>query len=367
MSTDVFISYRRHGASTLANILHKMLKEKGLNVFFDSAVIEAGASFGDQILTPLKEAKNFLLLVSPGFFDRCKEPNDWVTKEIANAITPLAGEEKKTILLALVNGFKKEHLPKSTELPEEIAAITAYEAIELNERNFDVEFNRLIQAIQIERHDRLVNAFIDSHDPEDETHVGWIAGTLLRYTKDGKKDGKNAITICGAEIKKRWGGEITHLELESYDFAFIQSLCEKLGIKPYGRTEHMIKCITAWINKNEKGWTPNEIDANTDFRDISYEIFKTTLDTISKDRLIEICRTAEIAFDGRSAEDMRNKIHDAIDLDIEQELSLLDSMAVRKISDKTINSKVKKKEFLIQILTKCYETNSIVDEAEWTS
>ena len=67
-------------------------------------------------------------------------------------------------------------LPKS--IPSDISEIINYEAIELDERNFKEEFNRLVGSIKIARRDRLINAFINAHDEDNDDHVLWIATTL---------------------------------------------------------------------------------------------------------------------------------------------------------------------------------------------
>lgn len=81
----VFISYRRDGGSYIARSVFQSLRERGWNCFFDIVSINAG-KFGEIILNEISERENFILVIAPGTMERCNEPNDWLRREIEEAL-----------------------------------------------------------------------------------------------------------------------------------------------------------------------------------------------------------------------------------------------------------------------------------------
>ena len=96
---DVFISYRRDGGDMTAMYFYQALKERGYNVFYDLEVLRAG-KFNEALLSSIDSCKDFVLILSPGALDRCNDENDWVRKEIAEAL-----RTKKNIIPVMLKGF----------------------------------------------------------------------------------------------------------------------------------------------------------------------------------------------------------------------------------------------------------------------
>ncbi|MCM1152653.1 MAG: SUMF1/EgtB/PvdO family nonheme iron enzyme [Muribaculum sp.] len=82
---DIFISYRRDGGAQYARILQLMLNQRGYKVFLDYNELTDG-KFGDHIQQAIKDARIFMLILSKGALDRCKNEGDWVRREILLAI-----------------------------------------------------------------------------------------------------------------------------------------------------------------------------------------------------------------------------------------------------------------------------------------
>lgn len=85
---DVFISYRRDGGSELASLLQVYLKFKKYKVFFDVKSLKAG-NFGENLMLNVRQAKNFILILSPNSLNRCNDDEndkDWLREEIAEAV-----------------------------------------------------------------------------------------------------------------------------------------------------------------------------------------------------------------------------------------------------------------------------------------
>ena len=81
----VFISYRRDAVGKLfARLLNDALTHRGYDVFLDVDSIDAG-KWADQILTQVPVRSHFLILLTPGAFDRCVNDDDWVRREFETA------------------------------------------------------------------------------------------------------------------------------------------------------------------------------------------------------------------------------------------------------------------------------------------
>lgn len=79
---DVFISYRRSNGSNLASLLKVYLQLNGKCVFLDVDGLKAG-KFDINILKSIRQAKNFILVLTKSALDRCMgdhERKDWLHK-----------------------------------------------------------------------------------------------------------------------------------------------------------------------------------------------------------------------------------------------------------------------------------------------
>ena len=77
---DVFVSYRRSNGSQLASLLKVHLQLRGFSVFIDVERLEAG-KFDNNLLQSIKQAKHFLLVLTPQALERCVQDadgKDWV-------------------------------------------------------------------------------------------------------------------------------------------------------------------------------------------------------------------------------------------------------------------------------------------------
>lgn len=109
MAYDIFISYRRKGAGAgVAGELQAKLENLGYKVFLDVDEIGSGR-FPEQIERAIAECKDFILVLSPGTLDRCVEEEDWVRREIIQALT-----QNKNIIGVGLPGFL---MPEAESLP----------------------------------------------------------------------------------------------------------------------------------------------------------------------------------------------------------------------------------------------------------
>ncbi|XP_070141698.1 NAD(+) hydrolase sarm1 isoform X6 [Drosophila kikkawai] len=85
---DVFVSYRRSNGSQLASLLKVHLQLRGFSVFIDVERLEAG-KFDNGLLNSIRQAKNFVLVLTPEALHRCindEDCKDWVHREIVAAL-----------------------------------------------------------------------------------------------------------------------------------------------------------------------------------------------------------------------------------------------------------------------------------------
>jgi Flp pilus assembly protein TadD len=94
----VFISYRRANLPW-ALFIYQNLTMHGYDVFFDYLSIDSG-NFERVIIDNIKARAHFLIILTPSALERCKEPSDWLRREIETAI-----EEKRNIVPLMMESF----------------------------------------------------------------------------------------------------------------------------------------------------------------------------------------------------------------------------------------------------------------------
>ena len=139
VSNGVFISYRRRGGSEVAQVLKEFLTTEGFDVFLDVVKLRA-RQFDKQLLDQIERHPNFLFIHSKGAFSRCKEPKDWVRKELACAL-----KSKRRIIPILLKGAS---FPKPGSLPRILAEFEQHRLRALRhffktrKKNFESRFAR---------------------------------------------------------------------------------------------------------------------------------------------------------------------------------------------------------------------------------
>lgn len=95
----VFISYRRTNVPWALSI-YQDLTSHGYDVFFDYQNIDSGI-FERVIIENIKARAHFLVILTPSALERCKDPNDWLRREIETAI-----DEKRNIVPLMLETFE---------------------------------------------------------------------------------------------------------------------------------------------------------------------------------------------------------------------------------------------------------------------
>jgi hypothetical protein len=116
---SVFLSYRRDSGAEIARLLQTFLEQRGFRVFLDVDQLGAG-HFDKQLLNEIHDCDYFLLVCARGCLDRCSSEDDWIRREIAQAILC-----RRQIIPIFLPGFS---WPARSSLPLEIADIVEYNA-----------------------------------------------------------------------------------------------------------------------------------------------------------------------------------------------------------------------------------------------
>ncbi|MCL2282465.1 MAG: TIR domain-containing protein [Fibromonadales bacterium] len=143
---DIFISYRRKGGYDMAKLLYDRLRLDGYSVSFDIDTLEKG-NFDNELENRVLDCEDFLLVMSPGVFDRFYDPkidpkSDWVRQEIICAL-----EENKNIVPLVLDGFVFPETP----LPGDVRDISRKNAIDLNPKHFEAAYAKMKLAFLVSK------------------------------------------------------------------------------------------------------------------------------------------------------------------------------------------------------------------------
>lgn len=212
---DVFISYRRSDGSCRAKLLEKYLTDMGYSVFLDLNLRESGR-LPEILRNAIKSSKNFILLVTPGVFDkRIHEKEDWVAGEIATALN--SHNRKRIEILPLSMGGDII-IPKKEELPQGIWGIETFHVFDVNLIDEDQECRRRLKSFSANLVNTVVSgkySKIGSADPDeykrlmvqiensagfDKEHIDYV----LKKLKAGRKE----ISILDVGCERGYGGKL---------------------------------------------------------------------------------------------------------------------------------------------------------------
>jgi len=168
---DVFISYRRETGAAEARLLRSELTKRGVSVFLDVADLRKGF-FDEALLRYIAETPSFLVVLTPHALDRCSDPDDWLRREIREAV-----QSGKDIIPVLMPGFT---FPR--EMPDDIRAAARHQGLSYSHEYFDDMLDRIIEHVEAERAEAQRKA-----EQAVERAGGPSPGTVRLNRKDGLK------------------------------------------------------------------------------------------------------------------------------------------------------------------------------------
>lgn len=137
---DAFVSYRRDNGFLMAQIIHDRLKDLGLRCFLDLEEDRSG-NFNEQLISAIDAAPNFILVLPKNALNRCVNEDDWVRREIMEAI-----HRGKRIIPIMYDGFT---WPKSKKwlsaVPTELADLQYQQGVTVRQEYLSATMDKLIQ------------------------------------------------------------------------------------------------------------------------------------------------------------------------------------------------------------------------------
>jgi hypothetical protein len=125
----VFISYRRANLPW-ALAIYQDLTHHGYDVFFDYQSIDSG-NFEKVILENIKARAHFLVILTPSALERCKEPGDWLRREIETAM-----DEKRNIIPLMLESFDFGSPLVTQALTGKLATLNKYNGLRVYSEYF---------------------------------------------------------------------------------------------------------------------------------------------------------------------------------------------------------------------------------------
>lgn len=311
---DVFISYRRSGGATVARLLCDVLNQRNISAFFDKESLGEG-DFDNAIERNLYAARNFILIVSPGLFERGRTASgqydaqvtemDWVYREIRIAL-----ETGKPIIPIFVNG--EQGFP--TTLPPGIEGICRKDALTLGHDHFEPELRKLIGRLKTNK-DLLIESYLKNIQGE------WQDKILLDTCHDLASSQRAAeITqLLTSKARQLLNEETRNNQaaidaiLKGADIDFAKNLCKDLDIDNTGDFTNLKKNLSDWIENREFKPFSKEAEDNDRFYEIVRAFGIYYKDHGSREKIIEIAEKMEIKIDSkRSSLDIYYDIFNAL-------------------------------------------------------
>ena len=310
---DIFISYRRDGGHEMARLLYENLKMKGLNCFFDLEELGSG-QFNLKLLNSIDSSKNFVVILSKGSLDRCKNTDDWVRMEIEYAI----GKEKN-IVPFMMDGFTWPD-----DLPESLSKLPYYNGVQLVREYFSASVEKLIGLLQLDRPLEAKTSSVDKANVSSE--ISPLLERAFMFLEDGKwdeadsycekvldKDPKNAEAYLGklmAELEVSKRGELQNRKIpfdrkDNYQKAmrfgdeklkselsgYIEFINERILSTKYSIA---IRKMNSSKTEEEFNGAADEFSAIVEYKD-SREKMQECLDNAEKARLEDLSNKYSIA------------------------------------------------------------------------
>lgn len=142
MKRQVFISYRRDGGDTLAQLLYERLTARGFSVFYDIEKLRSGP-FNKALYKAIEECDDFILVLPAQALDRCIYEEDWVRKEILHAM-----EHQKNIIPVIGRGFG---FPLN--MPPELALLPSLQRVSFETMDYlDARMDMLVSMLRSKPH-----------------------------------------------------------------------------------------------------------------------------------------------------------------------------------------------------------------------
>jgi class 3 adenylate cyclase len=132
---QAFICYRRAAGSETAWLIRQELLHRGIRTFLDVEDLSAGR-LDETLLQKIEKAPNFIVILTPDCLSRCAAPDDWLRREIEQAI-----HTRRNIIPILKDGFE---FPPASTLPATMASLHEHPGVRYNHELFPAMVERIV-------------------------------------------------------------------------------------------------------------------------------------------------------------------------------------------------------------------------------
>lgn len=149
---SIFLSYRREDSMYPAHFLWQALQARfGKDqVFIDVSGIRPGSDYAERLLRQVRGSDVLVALIGQRWLTavdennrrRLDNPEDWVRKEIAEAI-----RTDRRVIPVLLEDVRS--IPRASQLPPELHRLPRFNAVTLTTDRWDQEVSALIAAIEV--------------------------------------------------------------------------------------------------------------------------------------------------------------------------------------------------------------------------
>jgi tetratricopeptide (TPR) repeat protein len=133
---SVFLSYRRTNVGW-ATAIWQNLTQHGFDVFLDFEGLGSG-DFSQQILDNIRARAHFVVLLTPSALERCKNPGDWLRREIETAL-----DSRRNVVPLTLEGFDFGDPGVARQLTGKLESLKHYNALSLPVGHFQEVMKKL--------------------------------------------------------------------------------------------------------------------------------------------------------------------------------------------------------------------------------
>lgn len=242
MYNDVFISYRRDTGPYLSKLVKKELNDRNVTCFYDTDSIH-NEDFLIKIERGIDSAPNFIGILTPGYFVKRVEKEDYVRAELKMAL-----EKGKNIIFIMADGFDHDEIDWDSE-PEWMQKIGRINTnalhTDIGEDMMEAFFSKIVGMLQDKNGKKLSfsekpvdNSWYGEFGMSDEDMI-WI---LTDHDVNKSLDWELLGSIVNEDVFKG-KKKLNLLSFKAYD---ISSYADKYDITKFKYCEDTDKSISVY-------------------------------------------------------------------------------------------------------------------------
>ncbi len=227
----VFLSYRRANIAWALAVFQD-LTQHGYDVFFDFKGIASG-DFERVILANIEARAHFIVLLTPSALERCRDPNDWLRREIETALSI----QRNVVPIAL-EGFDF-HTPQiAGQLSGALAALSRYNALAVPAEYFDEAMQRLREKYLNVALDAVLHPASPAAQEAAEKQRAAAAAVVQQIERDAPGSFERGLFSTDLDDKVHlYSQALTNTPIEAGSASRSHQSPEKSGMQSFDRAE----------------------------------------------------------------------------------------------------------------------------------